>query len=287
MSALTVVLDGVAYGMVLFIISVGLTVTMGLMRVVNLAHGAFAMIGGYVAAVALGAGVPFLAAALGATLVAGLTGALAEALIYRPLYRKGELAQALMTFGFTFVVIAALTAVFGSNIKALPLPGYLSGLVDIGYRMYPAYRLFVIAFGLALAFALWLLIDRSLYGARLRAAVDNPRIARAVGIDVNRLFLLTFAGGCALAGLGGVLGSELLPLEPYYALRYLVLFLLVVGVGGVGNFKGSFVAAIALGLIDTSAKYYLPSAAAYLFYGAVLALLLWRPDGLMPARSAQ
>ena len=287
MSEFTIVLDGIAYGMVLFVISVGLTITMGLMRVVNLAHGSFAMIGGYVAAVAVGAGVPFLAAALGAALVAGLTGALAEVLVYRPLYRKGELAQALMTFGFTFVVIAALTAIFGTNIKTLPLPEYMSGLVDIGFRMYPAYRLFLIVFGLALALALWFGIDRSLYGARLRAAVDNPRMAGAVGIDVNRLFLLTFAGGCALAGLGGVVGSALLPLEPYYALRYLVLFLVVVGVGGVGNFKGSFVAAMALGVIDTVAKYFLPSAAAYLFYGAVLALLRWRPDGLMPARSAQ
>ncbi|MBI3372742.1 MAG: branched-chain amino acid ABC transporter permease [Betaproteobacteria bacterium] len=287
MSEFTIVLDGIAYGMVLFIISVGLTVTMGLMRVVNLAHGSFAMIGGYVAAVAVGAGVPFIAAAFGAALVAGLTGALAEVLVYRPLYRKGELAQALMTFGFTFVVIAALTAIFGTSIKTLPLPEYMSGLVDIGFRMYPAYRLFLIAFGLALALALWLGIDRSLYGARLRTAVDNPRMAGAVGINVNRLFQLTFAGGCALAGLGGVVGSALLPLEPYYALRYLVLFLVVVGVGGVGNFKGSFVAAISLGVIDTVAKYFLPSAAAYLFYGAVLALLLWRPDGLMPARSAQ
>lgn len=283
---LTVVLDGLAYGMVLFIISAGLTVTMGLMRVVNLAHGSFAMIGGYVGAVAVAHGSSFGAAALYAAISAGLAGAAAERLVYRPLYRKGELAQALMTLGFTFFVIAALTALFGADIKPLPLPGSLSGLVDIGYRMYPAYRLFLIAAGLVAAALLWLLIDRSLFGARLRAAVDNPRISSAVGINVSSLFFFTFAGGCALAGLGAVIGSGLLPLEPYYALRYLVLFLVVVGVGGVGNLKGSFIAALSLGLTDTIAKYYLPSAAAYVFYAAVLGLLLWRPEGLLPARAA-
>ena len=282
----TILLDGIAYGMVLFIISVGLTVTMGLMRIVNLAHGAFAMIGGYLATMLLGAGLPFFAAAIVAAALVGIVGAAAELTIYRPLYRKGELAQALMTFGFTFVVIAALTTAFGTGIRTLPVPPALSGVVDIGFRTYPTYRLFLVAVGLVLALLLWLLIDRSSYGARLRAAVDNPRMASAVGIDVNLLFTVTFAGGCALAAFGGVIGAALLPIEPYYALRYLVLFLVVVGVGGIGNFKGSFVAAIALGIIDTCGKFLLPQAAAYLFYGAVLILLLLRPHGLMPAKSA-
>lgn len=282
----TVLLDGVSYGMVLFIISVGLTVTMGLMRVINLAHGAFAMAGGYVAAILVHAGVPFLAAALLAAASAGVLGAAAELSVYRPLYRKGELAQALMTFGLVFVAIAALTMLFGPEIQSLPLPAFLAGLVDIGLRPYPAYRLFLIAVGLALAAALWWTIDGSLYGARLRAAVDNPRMARAVGIDVGRLYTLTFAAGCALAGFGGAVGAQLLPLEPFYPLRYLVLFLVVVGVGGLGSFRGSFVAALVLGILDTAGKYLLPVAAPYLFYGIVLALLLWRPNGLLPARSA-
>jgi branched-chain amino acid transport system permease protein len=272
--------------MVLFIISAGLTVTMGLMRVVNLAHGAFAMIGGYLATELLNAGLPFFPAAILAAASVGIMGAAAEFTIYRPLYRKGELAQALMTFGFTFVVIAALTTVFGTGIRPLPVPPALSGVVSIGFRTYPTYRLFLVAVGLALALLLWVLIDRSSYGARLRAAVDNPRMASAVGIDVNLLFTVTFAGGCALAAFGGVIGAALLPIEPYYALRYLVLFLVVVGVGGIGNFKGSFVAAIVLGIIDTGGKFLMPQAAPYLFYGAVLILLLLRPHGLMPARSA-
>jgi branched-chain amino acid transport system permease protein len=282
----TILLDGIAYGMVLFVISVGLTVTMGLMRIINLAHGAFAMIGGYLASMLLGDGFSFFAAAFIAAAAVSVLGAGAELTIYRPLYRKGELAQALMTFGFTFVVIATLTSIFGTGIRTLPVPAALNGVIDLGYRTYPTYRLFLVAVGLVLALLLWLLIDRSSYGARLRAAVDNPRMARAVGINVNLLFTVTFAGGCALAAFGSVIGAALLPLEPYYALRYLVLFLVVVGVGGIGNFKGSFVAAIALGIIDTVGKFLLPQAAAYFFYGAVIILLLLRPQGLMPAKSA-
>ena len=166
-SAIIILLDGIAYGMVLFIISVGLTVTMGLMRVVNLAHGGFAMAGGYLAAVMVVAGVPFIVAVIAATAAAGLLGALCELTVFRPLYRKGELAQVLMTFGLTFVMIAALTAMFGTDIKRLPVPDWLGGLVDLGFRLYPTYRLFLIAVGLILALALWLIIDRSLYGAKL------------------------------------------------------------------------------------------------------------------------
>lgn len=286
MPFLTILLDGIAYGMVLFIISVGLTVTMGLMRIVNLAHGAFAMIGGYLAATLIREGVPFFLAAALAAIAVGVLGALAEMTIYRPLFRKGELAQALMTFGLSFVVIAGLTMIYGTRMEPLPVPEFLEGLVSIGYRNYPAYRLFLIAVGLILAALLWVLIDGSLYGARLRAAVDNPRMARAVGINVDRLFTVTFGLGCALAAFGGVIGAELLPLEPFYALRYLVLFLVVVGVGGYGSFKGSFISALIIGIIDVAGKYLLPGAAAYFLYGIVLVLLLWRPHGLVPPRSA-
>jgi branched-chain amino acid transport system permease protein len=286
MAYLTVLLDGLAYGMVLFIISVGLTVTMGLMRVINLAHGAFAMIGGYAASVLVASGLSYIAALVVAVVGVAIFGAIAELAVYRPLYRKGELSQSLMTFGLTFVVIAALTTLFGTGMRTLPMPAALDGLIDIGYRTYPVYRLFLIAVGAALMLLLWGVVDGTLYGARLRAAVDNPRMTQAVGINVNVLFTITFAGGCALAALGAIIGAQLLPLDPYYALRYLVLFLVVVGVGGLGNFKGSFVAAIVLGVVDTASKYLFPDGAAYVFYGLVLALLLWRPEGLMPVRSA-
>jgi branched-chain amino acid transport system permease protein len=283
---LTILLDGLAYGMVLFIISVGLTVTMGLMRVINLAHGAFAMIGGYAASVLMASGFSFVAALVIAVVGVALLGGLAELILYRPLYRKGELAQSLLTFGLTFVIIATLTSVFGTGMRTLPIPAALDGAIDIGFRTYPTYRLFLIGVGFALMALLWAVVDGSLYGARLRAAVDNPRMTQAVGINVNLLFTITFAGGCALAAFGAVIGAQLLPLDPYYALRYLVLFLVVVGVGGLGNFKGSFVAAILLGVVDTASKFLIPDLSAYMLYGLVLVLLLWRPHGLMPARSA-
>lgn len=286
MHYLTVLLDGTAYGMILFIISVGLTVTMGLMRVVNLAHGAFAMMGGYLAATMVESGMSFLVAAALATLAVGAIGAVAELSLYRPLYRRGDMPQALMTFGLTFVVIAALTSIFGANVKTLPAPRYLTGLTSIGYTQYPTYRLFLIAVGAAMALFLWLIIDRTLYGARLRAAVDNPNMARAVGMDVNLMFTGTFAAGCALAGFGGVIGADMLPVEPFYALRYLVTFLVVVAVGGIGNFKGSFVAALAIGIVDTAGKFLMPGTSAYIIYVLVIVLLLWRPHGLLPAKSA-
>jgi branched-chain amino acid transport system permease protein len=283
---LTVLLDGISYGMILFLISVGLTVTMGLMRIVNLAHGAFAMTGGYVAGYLTQHGRNFYLAAFAAAVVAATLGALVEMTVYRPLYRKGELAQVLLTVGIVFVATGAITAIFGAFPYPVVLPAYLTRPVDIGFREYPAYRLFLIAVGVVIAAVLWLVLDGSIYGARLRAAVDNPRMARAVGIDVNLLFTLTFIVGCALAGLGGAIGAGILSLEPAYALKYIVLFLVVVIVGGEGSFGGSFVAAMALGTIDTLGKYFMPEAAPYLIYAAVFALLLWRPSGLLPPKSA-
>ena len=284
--ALTVLLDGISYGMILFLISVGLTVTMGLMRVVNLAHGAFAMIGGYVAGYLTQQGGNFYPAAIGGAAAAAMLGAIAEMTIYRPLYRKGELSQVLLTVGIVFVATGAITGIFGALPYPVVFPAYLTRPIDIGFREYPAYRLFLIAVGAAIASVLWLVLDGSTYGARLRAAVDNPSMARAVGIDVNLLFTGTFIIGCALAGLGGAIGAGILSLEPAYALKYIVLFLVVVIVGGEGSFGGSFVAAMALGIIDTLGKYFVPEAAAYLLYAAVFALLLWRPRGLLPPKSA-
>jgi branched-chain amino acid transport system permease protein len=283
---LTVLLDGISYGMVLFLISVGLTVTMGLMRVVNLAHGSFAMIGGYVAGYLTQRGVDFYLSVAAAAAVAGLFGAAAEVTIYRPLYRKGEFAQVLLTVGLVFVVTGTITEVFGAFPYPVVFPDYLTRPVDIGFRTYPAYRLFLIAVGAVIAAILWFVIDNSIYGARLRAAVDNSRMARAVGMDVNLLFTCTFVIGSALAGLGGAIGAGILSLEPSYALKYIVLFLVVVIVGGEGSFEGSFVAAMALGIIDTVGKYFVTSAAPYLLYAAVFVLLLWRPKGLLPPKSA-
>ena len=284
--ALTILLDGISYGMILFLISVGLTVTMGLMRIVNLAHGSFAMIGGYVAGYLTQHGGNFYLAVLAAAAVTAMLGGVAEMTIYRPLYRKGELAQVLLTVGIVFVATGAITGVFGAFPYPVVFPAYLTRPIDIGFRDYPAYRLFLIAAGAVIAAALWFVIDNSIYGARLRAAVDNPRMARAVGMNVSLLFTGTFVVGCALAGLGGAIGAGILSLEPAYALKYIVLFLVVVIVGGEGSVEGSFVAAMALGIIDTIGKYFVAEAAPYLLYAAVFGLLLWRPSGLLPPKSA-
>jgi branched-chain amino acid transport system permease protein len=271
--------------MILFLISVGLTVTMGLMRVVNLAHGSFAMIGGYVAGYVTQRGGNFYLATAIAALVAAAIGAAAELTIYRPLYRKGELAQVLLTIGIVFVATGTITELFGAFPYPVVFPDYLTRPVDIGFREYPGYRLFLIAVGAVLAALLWFLVEGSIYGARLRAAVDNARMARAVGMNVNLLFTATFVVGSALAGFGGAIGAGILSLEPSYALKYIVLFLVVVAVGGEGSFQGSFVAAMALGIIDTIGKYFVPLAAPYLLYAAVFVLLLWRPKGLLPPKS--
>jgi branched-chain amino acid transport system permease protein len=283
--AATILLDGVSYGMVLFLISVGLTVTMGLMRLVNLAHGSFAMIGGYIAGYMTQHGSNFYFALLIASIVPGILGALAEITVFRPLYRKGELAQVLLTIGFVFVATATVTEIFGAFPYPVQFPDYLNKPVDIGFRTYPGYRLFLIVAGGLIAAVLWYIIENSIYGARLRAAVDNSKMARAVGMNVNVLFTGTFVVGCALAGFGGAIGAGILSPEPSYALKYVVLFLVVVIVGGEGSFKGSFVAAMALGIIDTIGKYFFIEAAAYLLYAAVFVLLLWRPQGLLPPKS--
>jgi branched-chain amino acid transport system permease protein len=283
--ALTILLDGISYGMVLFIISVGLTITMGLMRVVNLAHGSFAMFGGYILGYFTQAGLDFYLALAMAAVLPGILGGFTEATVFRPLYRKGELAQVLLTIGFVFVCTAAITMMFGAFPYVVTFPEYLSRPIDIGFRTYPGYRIFLIVVGAIIAAVLWYIIENSVYGARLRAAVDNARMARAVGMNVNLLFTGTFVAGCALAGLGGAIGAGILAPEPSYALKYVVLFLVVVIVGGEGSFKGSFVAAMALGIIDTLGKYFIPEAAPYLLYAAVFVLLLWRPQGLLPPKS--
>lgn len=281
MTALTsIVLDGLAYGMVLFIISAGLSVTMGLMRVINLAHGAFAMTGGYLAASMVNAGLHFAAAVLIAVLVVAAAGAVLEKIFYAPLYGRSELGQVLMTIGLTFVFIAVLTIVFGTGMMSLPIPAGLTGMVDLGVRDYPTYRTFLIGIGIVLFILLWLLIERTPMGARLRASVDNARMARAMGLDINRLFMGTFALGSGLAAFGGAIGAEVLPLEPFYALKYLVYFLTVVAVGGQGSLTGSFVAAIALGAADTAGKYLFPELGAFFIYAVMIALLLLRPEGL-------
>lgn len=280
-----ILIDGIAYGMVLFIIAVGLSVTLGLMRFVNLAHGAFAMTGGYIAAwLVREQGLSFYVGAPLAVLATGLLGALLEVTVLRRLYRRTELQQVLFTIGLTFLFVATTNLLAGPEVQLIPLPPSLSQAVDLGIRTLPAQRLLVIASGLLVVlFAFWVL-NKSRFGVWLRATVDNTSAASALGIPVQLIYVTTFAVGAALAGLGGILGAELMPLEPYYPVKYLVLVLVVVAVGGMGSIAGSLAASLTLGIIDTASKYLASDWGSLFFFLAMALLLAWRPQGLLMPR---
>lgn len=279
---LSIGVDAVAYGMVLFTISIGLSITMGLMRVVNLAHGAFAMIGGYLASYALRTiGTNYAAAIVIAVVGTILISAPLEVLLYRPIYRKSDaLTQLLLTIGITFFIIGAANFVFGPTLKLIPLPAALSGPLDIGFRMVPTHRIFVIACGGVIALALWYLLDRTQFGVRVRAAVDNSDMAESLGIRTELIYSATFALAVGLGAFGGVIGAELLPIEPFYALRYMVIFLVVVSVGGAGSILGALSASLLLGLADTTGKYLAPEFGEFFFYLAVILIVFLFPNGL-------
>jgi branched-chain amino acid transport system permease protein len=278
---ISIVFDGLAYGMLLFIIAVGLSITMGLMGFINLAHGAFAMAGGY-ATVSLtqSLGVPFPWALVLAFLLVGGAGVAFERVLYARLYRASELDQVLLSIGLVFMAVAAFTFFYGPAPQRVAVPDYLSGQIDLGLRAFPTYRVFLIAVGLGLMALLWLLFERTLIGARIRAAVDNRRMAQSVGIDVEALFTWTFAFGSGLAAVGGGLAVDIVGLSPTFAIQYLVFFLIVVTVGGAGSLWGAFIAALVLGFLDNAGKYLWPDGGAFFIYVATVALLLRKPDGL-------
>lgn len=285
-SLANVLFDGVTYGSLLFLISIGLSVTMGLMNFVNLAHGAFAMLGGYVAVVLMGRlGVPFLAALPLAFLGAALVGWLLERTLYRRLYRASHLDQVLFSIGLTFMAMAGATWVFGPAQQPVSLPAFLIGQVHVGGLELGAYRLFLLAVVVAITLALGWLVARTRFGAQVRAAVDNQQAARGLGIDVGRVFSLTFALGSGLAGLGGGLGIDVLGLDPTFPLKYMVYFLLVVAVGGAGSIRGSLVAAMVLGVADVAGKYYVPQVGAFVIYAMMVLLLVAFPAGLYGRRA--
>lgn len=277
-----IAVDGVAYGMVLFVVAVGLSITLGLMRFVNLSHGAFAMVGGYCAAYLTSqAQWNFWLAALVAVLATGLLGALLETLVLRHLYLRKELEHVLFTIGLTFVLIATTNAIAGPQVQLITLPESLVGSVDLGFRTLPAQRLLVIGVGLLVAVVCAWVISSTRFGVWLRAAVDHSGTASTLGIPIRLVQCTSFAAGAALAGLGGILGAELMPLEPYYALKYLVLVLVVVSVGGMGSVTGSLAAAILLGLIETASKYLASQWGSVFFFLSMACLLAWRPNGLL------
>ncbi len=278
--AVSILFDGLAYAMFLFITSVGLSVTMGLMNFVNLAHGAFAMIGGYVVvSLTRSYGVGFVPSLIIAAVLVALISVRFERRLYRRFYRATDLEQVLLTIGLAFMAIATFTYFYGPIPKSVPLPDWLQGSVNLGFRSFPAYRVFMIAVGAALIAVLWYGFERTNVGAMVRAAVDNRRMAESIGINVDRLFTLTFALGSGLAALGGGLAIQLLGLNPNFALLYLVLFLIVVAVGGLGSLKGTLLAALVLGIIDTGGKYLLADAGGFFIYAVTVIVLLLKPAG--------
>ena len=278
--AVSILFDGLAYAMFLFITSVGLSVTMGLMGFVNLAHGAFAMAGGYiVVTLTRSYGVGFVPSLVIAAVVVGAVSVVFERFLYRRLYKSTDLEQVLLTIGLAFMAIATATYLYGPIPKSVPLPDWLQGDVNLGFRYFPSYRAFLIILGTVLISVLWYAFERTNIGAKIRAAVDNRGMAESVGINVDRLFTLTFAVGSGLAALGGGLAIQLLGLSPSFAVLYLVLFLIVVAVGGLGSLKGTLLAALVLGIFDTGGKYLLADAGGFFVYAVTVVVLLIKPAG--------
>jgi branched-chain amino acid transport system permease protein len=280
-----ILFDGIAYGSLLFLIGIGLSVTMGLMNFINLAHGAFAMLGGYVCVAAMTRlGLPFLAALPIAFFVTALAGVILERTLYQRLYQASHLEQVLFSIGLTFMAIAAATYFWGPSQQPVQLPEFLRGQVRVLGLDLGAYRLFLVALVIVITLALVRLVAHTRFGAQVRAAVDNQQAAAGMGIHVNRIFALTFALGSGLAGLGGALGIDVLGLDPTFPIKYMVYFLLVVSVGGAGSMKGTLVAALILGVFDVAGKYYVPEVGAFVIYALMVLLLILFPAGMYGRR---
>jgi branched-chain amino acid transport system permease protein len=281
LNVLTVVADGIAYGMLLFLLSIGLSITLGLMRFINLAHGAFGMCGGYVATTLMNAlGVPFLLVLPIAFIVVGAAGFVLERMLIRFVYRESPLQQVLFSIGLAFAASALVTIAFGPQQQLVRLPAWLNTRLDFFGVSINSYRIFLIAVGIALAGGMIALFNHTLFGARIRAAVDNRRAAEGVGIKVDRLFAVTFSLGAAMAGLGGALAVDFLGLDPTFPFKYLVVVLMIVAIGGPGSIGGSLAAAVTLGLIDALFKYFLPEVGAFVIYLYLVVILTLFPKGL-------
>lgn len=281
-SLVSIGFHGLAYGMILYVISVGLSVTMGLMGFVNLAHGVFAMAGGYLMySLMTRLGLPWLPALALACLAVAAGSMVLERLLYARLYTAGELPQVLFTIGLIFVAVAVARIAYGPLPLAAPLPDFLTGQVQLGARSFPTYRVGVIVAAAIIIAALWFGLERTRWGAMVRAAVDNRSMAQSIGIDTGRLFTFTFALGSGLAALGGALGADLIAMTPTYPFEQLVYFLIVVAIGGLGTLRGPFLGALLIGIGDTACKYWVPQFGAFFIYAATMALLLWRPQGLL------
>jgi branched-chain amino acid transport system permease protein len=278
---LTILFDGIAYGMLLFVLACGLAVTLGLMNFVNLAHGAFAMAGGYITVLLVNRmGVPFVLGLPLAFVFTAFIGLIFERTLYVHVYRKSHLDQVLFSIGLVFMAVAAVDYVMGSSQQFVQIPSALQGQFDLFGVGIGKYRLLIIVVCGLLTLALQVILTKTRFGSRLRAAVDDQRVARGLGINVGLVFAVTFAVGSGLAGLGGALGAEILGLDPTFPLKYMIYFLIVVTVGGTATITGPFFASIVLGIADVAGKYYVPTLGAFVIYTIMIVVLIWRPQGL-------
>jgi len=280
-----ILFDGFAYGMLLFLLSVGLSVTLGMMNFINLAHCSFGMLGGYVTVTLMErVGVPFLATLPAAFVASAAASVLLERVLFRRMYRASDLDQCLVTIGVAFMSVAGAAYIWGTVQQPVRLPDYLSGSIAVLGGTFAVYRLFLIGTALVITLVLVAGLEWTRFGAQVRAAVDNQRMARGLGLDVDRAFSLTFALGSGLAGLGGSLAIGMIGLDPSFAFGYLVYVLIVVSVGGLASIGGSFAAAALLGVSDIAGKYYVPQLGSFLIYLVMVGLLIWRPAGLFGKR---
>ncbi|MGZ3410651.1 MAG: branched-chain amino acid ABC transporter permease [Xanthobacteraceae bacterium] len=278
----TVLFNGIAYGVLLFIMSVGLSVTMGMMNFVNLAQASLSMFGGYVVVMMTQQfGVPFLLSLPIAFVIVGAGSIVFERLVFRHFYGTDDLTQVLLTIGLVFMSIAVANYFWGSIYQRVDVPAWLGGQTDVLGLSLERYRIFLVVSGAILAFILIFGLERTRFGAMVRACVDNGRVASACGLNTQVIFAFTFAVGGGLAGLGGALAAPLLGIDPNFPLRYLVYVLVVVSVGGMGTIGGTLVAGLALGIADAAGKYYFPQVGGFVIYAITIAVMLWRPRGLM------
>ncbi|MBI1846600.1 MAG: branched-chain amino acid ABC transporter permease [Candidatus Rokubacteria bacterium] len=273
-------LNGLAYGVLLFLLSVGLTLIFGMLDVVNLAHGSFYMLGAFAGLGLIAATGSFWAALVLAPVVVGVVGALVERTCLRPLYRRAVLDQVLLTFGLIYLFEDVVKWIWGGRIRSIPGPALFSGSVKIAGAAFPAYRLFVIVFGLAIAVVLWLVIERTRLGSIVRAGVWDAEMTAGMGIDIDRVFTGVFAGGAALAGLSGVIAGPIRSAYPAMGSEILVVTLIVVVVGGLGSLKGSLAGSLIIGQAETFGKAWLPETAMLIIYVVMALVVLFRPQGL-------
>ena len=286
LNLLGVVADGVSYGMLLFLFSIGLSITLGLMRYINLAHGVFAMVGGYVTVTLVNqVGLPFLLTLPAAFVIAGLVGLVLERVVIRFIYREPPLQQVLFSIGLAFAASALATIIFGPQQQPIALPAWLSGRETILGVTVGANGLFLTLVAAVAAGLLVALFNHTLFGARIRAAVDHRWAAEGIGIRVQQIFAITFALGAGMAGLGGALAVDSLGLDPTFPFKYLIVVLMIVAIGGPGSIAGSLSAALVLGVVDAVFKYEVPQVGPFVIYVLLVGLLLVYPRGLAGRRA--